>query len=193
MTGKRSLYYARTPVPDISLNAVHIFNESQLTLHHEVSYVMRHVKLCFNCMSYIASNERGRWTLMVSRWGFKRRRSSSLWRYHKQIENSLQRCQIQTRHHQNTSVGCQPSRKSVANPGLEVRSCRNAILLNPPNNQTTIIIIIIIIYYFSAVVSYSKIRSLFYISLVFGVWRRTTSQTGAFVTVGIVRARFSCL
>jgi hypothetical protein len=29
--------------------------------------------------------------------------------------------------------------EAVANPGLEVRLCRNAVLLNPPNNHITML------------------------------------------------------
>jgi hypothetical protein len=41
----------------------------------------------------------------------------------------------------------------VANPGVEVGSCKNTVLLNPPQNRTTVIRY----YCYATVVLYSKI------------------------------------
>jgi hypothetical protein len=72
---------------------------------------------------------------------------------------------------------------AVANFSLEVRSCRNAILLHPPNNHTrmlrfflatTTIIIICLLCYI--------VKHFFYIPPISVGWWCTTSQTRAFTT-----------
>jgi hypothetical protein len=87
---------------------------------------------------------------------------------------------------------------SVANPGLEVRSCRNVVLLNRRNNRITIL------RYFNnnsnnnnnnngsksnimPLLSYMA-KHFFYTRPVLVVWRRTTSQTGAFAIVFCYKA-----
>jgi hypothetical protein len=71
----------------------------------------------------------------------------------------------------------------MANPDLEVRSCGNAVFLNLTNSRTAML------RYFNnnnnnnIPLLCNIIKHLFHIPPILVVWRRTTSQTGAFSTV----------
>jgi hypothetical protein len=63
---------------------------------------------------------------------------------------------------------------SVVNPGLEVRSCGNAVLLTPLNNRITVL------RYNNMLLLCYIVKHLFYIPAVLVIWRRTAGQIGAF-------------
>jgi hypothetical protein len=65
--------------------------------------------------------------------------------------------------------------ESVADPGLEFRSCGNVILLPHPKQPHTANI-----FYNNEQLRYTE--NLFYTPPILVVWRRNTSQTGAFTT-----------
>jgi hypothetical protein len=68
--------------------------------------------------------------------------------------------------------------RAVASRGLEIRSCVNAILLNPTTNRTTMT------RYFNnnkPLLCYT-VKHFFYIPPVLVVWRRITSQTREFAS-----------
>jgi hypothetical protein len=71
------------------------------------------------------------------------------------------------------------------NPGLEARSCGNAVLLNPPNNVTTMLRYFNNnnYYYFKnmPLLCYTA-KYFYYIPPILVVWRCSISQTEAFAT-----------